>query len=161
MVTCDIPAAVAIERTRFDHPWNKKDFAAALKCELTQCFVAERDENVVGFVVAHKRSRRIEIESICVALDAARQGVGSLMVDRIKAMLGESGHRSITLAVIETNTTAQKFFRKHGFRVTEIRKDYWGPEHEAAYIMVYIYDPEDCSRAIKAVCDTVVPTGAV
>ena len=50
------------------------------------------------------------------------KGYGSLMMQYVLAQLQQEGYKSAVLWVFEANTRARKFYEKHGFQLTEQKK---------------------------------------
>jgi GNAT superfamily N-acetyltransferase len=55
------------------------------------------------------------LESIRVAPEARRSGVGSLLVQRFLSWARESGARQASVTAFAANDTARRFYARHGF----------------------------------------------
>lgn len=60
------------------------------------------------------------IHSLC---DNWSRGYGSIMMEHILADVREAGYQEVVLWVFEKNMRARKFYEKHGFVLTDKRKN--------------------------------------
>lgn len=58
------------------------------------------------------------MDGLCVDSSQRGKGVGTLLLDHIKALAHQRGYQSVRLDVIETNPKAKKLYQKQGFVVT-------------------------------------------
>ena len=99
--------------------------------------VAARDEKVVGFAVLHHIAKPenpfmyerdfLDIDEFCVDEHHRRQGIGTAMMDRIRAFAKEKGFRRVELNMWEFNREALAFYEAAGFH-TFRRYMEWFPE---------------------------------
>jgi ribosomal protein S18 acetylase RimI-like enzyme len=84
-------------------------------------FVAERDDDVVGFVTCGPsrdtgaEDAAGEIYAIYVRPEDVGTGVGRTLLGRAMDALAADGWEEVTLWVLETNTPAHRFYRTAGF----------------------------------------------
>ena len=88
------------------------------------------DYCIKGIVVYDLLYDRIEIEYIIVDDNAKRQGIGSMLLKEIE----KNNINNITLEVRESNNEAINFYKKNGFEIASIRKNYYGDEN--GYLML-------------------------
>jgi RimJ/RimL family protein N-acetyltransferase len=81
--------------------------------------VALRDGAVVGRLDAardlHPAAAHVAEIGIVVARDARRQGVGTALLEAVRAWCREVGIRRLELHVFPDNEASLHFFRGHGF----------------------------------------------
>ena len=99
--------------------------------------VAERNEEVAGFMIYELHKTRIHILSFAVHPDFRRQNVGTAMVEKLVSKLAYQRRNRIVLEVRETNLPAQLFFRKLGFRATGVLKSFYEDTPEDAFLMQF------------------------
>lgn len=88
------------------------------------------DYRIKGIVVYDLLYDRIEIEYIIVDDNYKRQGIGSRLIKELE----KNNINNITLEVRESNNEAINFYKKNGFEIVSIRKNYYGDEN--GYLML-------------------------
>ena len=88
------------------------------------------DDNINGIIVYNLFYDRIEIEYIIVPEEYRKKGIGSKLLSEIE----EQKINNITLEVRESNITAINFYKKNGYKIEAIRKNYYG--NEDGYLMM-------------------------
>jgi [ribosomal protein S18]-alanine N-acetyltransferase len=137
MIRRDMPSVLAIESNSFEFPWTEEEFIRCLRQRDCIGMVAERNEEVVGFMIYELHKTRIHILSFAVHPDCRREGVGSAMTDKLISKLAYQRRNRIVLEVRETNLGAQLFFRQLGFRATGVLKSFYEDTPEDAFMMQY------------------------
>ena len=88
------------------------------------------DKKIKGVLVFQKIYDRVEIEYIIVENEFRNLGIGSKFLNK----LFELNIKNITLEVKESNKTAIKFYKKNGFEIVTIRKNYY--KNEDGFLMI-------------------------
>lgn len=88
------------------------------------------DEGIKGIIVYDLLYERIEIEYIIVQDEYRKQGIGSKLLNEVE----KNSVKNITLEVRESNIAAINFYKKNGFKISTIRKNYYGNEN--GYLML-------------------------
>lgn len=135
MIRRDMPSVLAIEEASFEFPWSEEEFIRCLRQRNCIGMVAERCEEVVGFMVYELHKERLHLLNFAVSPSARRVGVGRKMVDKLLSKLHPDRRNRVMLEVRETNIDAQVFLRSMGFRATSILRDFYEETHEDAYLM--------------------------
>jgi ribosomal-protein-alanine N-acetyltransferase len=127
MIARHVPAVLDIENAAYaSHasPWSSDDFLRCLRNRNCIGMVAEQCGDVVGYMVYGMFDRSIELLNIAVSPNHRLLGIGSQMLAALEYKLVASHKRDkLTLLVREHNVVAQIFFRKHGFRATQVIRD--------------------------------------
>jgi ribosomal-protein-alanine N-acetyltransferase len=132
----DLEAIYAIECASFGDPWAFETFRGLLVHPPARIEVAVGAAGaLLGYAVAWYAADEAEIANIAVAPDARRQGVGTLLLDRILQSAAESGARTVFLEVRESNNEARKRYEARGFEIAGRRKKYYRQPDEDALIM--------------------------
>jgi ribosomal-protein-alanine N-acetyltransferase len=135
----DLPAITAIEKESFIDPWDRCVFLEALAYYPSTCFVAVCDGVVAGFVVGGLEDTGEHIYghlcNIGVGQRYRRRGIGSLLVRRAEHQFALESAAGVQLEVRTSNTAAQQFYRRLGYRQV------FGIEHyyangEDAFVMM-------------------------
>ena len=135
----DIPQIVAVERAAFVDPWDERMLQESLACYPETFFVAKNNGDMAGFVAGGLEDTGEEvyghIMNLAVAPGYRRRGVGQHLIRRLEqeyAVLGASG---IQLEVRITNTGAQEFYRRLGYRAVFQIACYYANEEDALVMM--------------------------
>jgi ribosomal-protein-alanine N-acetyltransferase len=137
MIRRDLPFVLNIENASFEFPWTEDEFIRCLRQRDCIGMVAERNEEVAGFMIYELHKNRIHILSFAVHPDYRRQGIGRSMIDKLASKLAYQRRNRIVLEVRETNLDAQLFFRQLGFRATSVLRSFYEDTPEDAFLMQY------------------------
>ena len=141
MIRRDMPSVLAIEESSFEFPWSEEEFIRCLRQRNCIGMVAERDDEVVGFMIYELHKNRLHLLNFAVDPELRRTEVGRSMIDKLVSKLSMDRRNRIVLEVRETNLDAQLFFRQLGFRAVSVLRDYYEDTTEDAYVMQYRYCP--------------------
>jgi len=137
MIRRDMPSVLGIEGQSFEFPWTEEEFIRCLRQRDCIGMVAERNEEVAGFMIYELHKTRIHILSFAVHPEFRRQSVGSAMIEKLVSKLAYQRRNRIVLEVRETNLAAQLFFRQLGFRATGVLKSFYEDTPEDAFLMQF------------------------
>lgn len=101
-------------------------FRSQVDAEDVILLVADRGGEVVGYaylsVEAHDYEHLLEaavwLNDLWVEERARGSGAADALFDEARRRAAKTGHRTFVLNVAEANTRAQRFFARHGMRVT-------------------------------------------
>ncbi len=93
--------------------------------------VAERDGEVLGFVLGWLVADELEVVDIAVTVDSRRQGLGESLLVELFAHARRMGCRGAFLEVRASNVSAQALYRRMGFEQTGTRLSYYGDGEDA------------------------------
>lgn len=136
----DVDAVVALERGIEGAPhWAEREYRAMVASGedggvRRRLVVAEREGGgLVGFAVGKIVGQDLaEIESVAVAVEGRRSGVGRALCEALVAWFREEGAETVELEVRAGNDGAIALYRRLGFRETGRRKAYYrGPVEDA------------------------------
>lgn len=139
MIRRDMEQVLSIERSAFEFPWSEEDFVSCLRRRNCIGMVAERGEQVLGFMIYELHKTRLHLLNFSVDAEYRRQGVGSQMVEKLVGKLSSQRRTRLSLEVRETNLDAQLFFKGSGFRATSVLRDFYDDSPEDAYLMQYYH----------------------
>jgi ribosomal-protein-alanine N-acetyltransferase len=142
MIRRDLDSVLAIENEAFGrHAWTQEEFLIALRQRNCIGMVAERNEEVVGYMVYELHKTSLELLNFAVRGRSQRLGVGTSMIEKLKAKLCYQRRDSIVLELRERNLEGQLFFRKAGFICTSILHGWYADDEEStAYQMQHSID---------------------
>jgi ribosomal-protein-alanine N-acetyltransferase len=141
MTATDVERVVEIAASLRDAPhWPMAAYLAALNPEGVPgriALVAESSESgvVAGFAVASLVLPEAELETIVVAQEGQRRGVGRRLLVAMTEELRARGVTEVILEVRALNGAAQALYRGQGFAETGRRPGYYADPVEDAVLM--------------------------
>lgn len=141
MTRKDFLEVLSIEARSFEYPWLYDDFVNHLRQRNCISLVAETEENkaIVGFVIYEFHETTIHLLNFAVHPDYRRHKIGTQMIKKLINKLSPQILQRINVEIRETNLSAQLFFRKCGFKATNIFHKYYDNTPEDAYLMQYVH----------------------
>lgn len=79
------------------------------------CFVAVKEGEIVGTILAGNDGRRGYVYHLCVCEKCRKQGIGKMLVDAMLEGMRQEGISKVALVVFAYNDTANSFYEKIGF----------------------------------------------
>jgi len=140
MIRRDLPTVLAIEESSFEFAWSEEEFIRCLRQRNCIGMVAELGDQVVGFMIYELHQNRIHLLNFAVCPMMRKKQIGTAMVDKLIGKLSDDRRNRILLEVRETNLDAQLFFRKLGFRVISLLRDFYDDTPEDAYLFQYRFE---------------------
>ena len=101
--------------------------------EFSKCLVIEKDFKVVGFIIYDVIYERAEIVDVIIAPAYRKMGYGIKLVTCAIEDINNYSCKNITLEVNCKNKAAISLYRKVGFKIEAVRKNYY--KKEDAYLM--------------------------
>ncbi len=135
LTDADLPRVMDIERASFSVPWQRSTFVGLLSRADTDLIAAERDGKLVGYAVCWTTVDEAELGNVAVAPEARRCRVGETLVMAVVEQVRRRGARACFLEVRESNTAAQRLYRRCGFETVGRRPRYYSRPVEDALIM--------------------------
>jgi ribosomal-protein-alanine N-acetyltransferase len=93
----------------------------------------EREDVLLGFLVAHHIASEWELENIVVSFTERRKGIGGRLMGALMDAAGQSAS-AVFLEVRESNHPARRFYQKTGFHQSGVRKSYYRDPPEDAIL---------------------------
>ena len=135
----DAKEIFAIEMECFSVPWSLDSIEAELVNEDKKLYYVIEDTNgVVGYAGAWLVYDEGQITNIAIRPSARRQGFGAKLTSALIEECFKRGMHEIFLEVRISNLSALSLYRKLGFTVKGMRKNYYSEPKEDAYIMSLI-----------------------
>ena len=147
MIRRDMPEVLQTEQESFEYSWTEEDFLRCLRQRNCIGMVAEQGEKVVGFMIYELHKSKLHILNFAVLPAYRRAGVGGQMAAKLISKLSSHRRTRITLAVRETNLSAQLFFRAQGFRATRVLRAFYEDSGEDAFLMQYSFASDTADDA--------------
>jgi ribosomal-protein-alanine N-acetyltransferase len=152
----DLAAVLALDQATEEAPhWSQTDYQALLAktsdSPLRRAgFVASSGDDLLGFAAARLLldgiENRCELESIVVARNSRRSGVGSQLLQAAIAWARRQGAHRLQLEVRAGNGPAISFYERAGMRREGLRPQYYAAPVEDALLMGM---PLEASTGVK------------
>lgn len=131
----DIDGVFEVEKNCFEDYWSKDSFKKELSNNLAKYLVAKVDGKVAGYVGIWFVVDEGHITNVAVHEDYRGQKIGDQLIKELVQVCKDNKIVSMTLEVRTSNTVAQNLYRKYGFKMAGIRKEYYNNNKEDAIIM--------------------------
>ena len=131
----DIPRVLEIEHESISPPWTHGGLLSEVYREDSFFALLVCDEKVSGYIALRCMEDEGELLKIAVAIEARRRGIADELMKAALSYAGKNGISSIYLEVRKSNEAAVSLYRKHGFKQTGLRKNYYTEPIEDALIM--------------------------
>ena len=135
MTIDDVDEVYIVEEDCFVDPWSKDSIRKELKNNLARYLVAQLDNKIVGYVGVWFVVDEGHITNVAVHSDYRGKKIGDRLVKEMVELCKENNLVAMTLEVRASNTVAQNLYRKYGFKMGGIRKEYYSDNKEDAIIM--------------------------
>lgn len=131
----DIDGVYEVEKSCFSDPWSKESFKKEIQNNLAKYLVAEVENKVVGYVGAWFIVDEAHITNVAVSPQYRGQKIGDKIIKSFIDECVKNEMQAMTLEVRVSNTVAQSLYKKYGFKLGGIRKEYYSDNKEDALIM--------------------------
>ena len=133
----DLAGIEEIERASYPTPWSRSMFASELSKPSSLCLGAFDAETgrLVGYLVISRYVDAWHVMNVAVSPDRRREGIASLLINRLFDLTSGRGRRGYTLEVRVSNAGAIKLYERLGFRARGVRRGYYTDNREDALIM--------------------------
>ena len=135
----DLDAIDALEHVTFpSDAWSRELIAAELTGVHGHYLVAaDETDAVLGYagLLAPRGSGQADVQTIAVASDARRQGIGAALLDALLAEAALRGAAEVFLEVRADNPGAEALYLSRGFARIAVRPAYYQPDGVDAVVM--------------------------
>ncbi|MGA8475050.1 MAG: ribosomal protein S18-alanine N-acetyltransferase [Candidatus Cybelea sp.] len=136
MTPSDVAAVTRIERASFSTIWPADAFYNELSTnKLAHYFVGRFNDNIVAYGGIWVILEDSHITTLAVDPGHRGRRFGEVLLLRLIDEAIERGSAWLTLEVRESNTVAQRLYRKYGFTTVTMRTGYYSDDNESALIM--------------------------
>ena len=136
MLEEDIPAIMGIERSSFTTPWSEISFLGEVYKKNAFSNVALFEGDIIGYICVNYLLHESHILNLAVHELFRRRGVATILMNDTLKALKRKGCVFMYLEVRASNTGAQIFYERFGFKVESIRKKYYTNPDEDALLMM-------------------------
>lgn len=120
--------------------------------EITAAIIATMDKKPVGFAMIGDISNRWNLphisELLAIAVEPEKQGrgIGEILISEIERKALERNIKRIFLHTAVNNLSARKLFTKNGYRIWEIKRDFYPKGQDAMMMSKEIWKSPSKSR---------------
>jgi ribosomal protein S18 acetylase RimI-like enzyme len=84
------------------------------------------DGTTIGVtLIIPESAEKVEIKNLAVAADCQGQGYGRAIIDQLCAIYRGKGFKTLAVGTANSSISNLAFYQKAGFRMTEIRRDFF------------------------------------
>ena len=133
----DLSSIETIEQLSYPTPWSRSMFASELSKPSSLCLGAHDTETgqLVGYLVISRYVDAWHVMNVAVSPERRRQGIASMLMNRLFDLTSGRSRRGYTLEVRVSNDGAIKLYERAGFKPRGIRRGYYTDNREDALIM--------------------------
>lgn len=128
-----------VEQECFNLPWSLNQCAQALKQQNFQAWGFWQNLQLLAYISFYHFSPELEILNFAVIPSRRRQGLGQKLLNLLLQASAKMDIEKIVLEVRETNLPAINLYKKSGFLLEGIRKNYYPDTGERA--LIYVWRP--------------------
>ena len=134
-----LPQVERLEQRCFSVPWTEAQLRAQLPDDRHVFLVAERGDEVLGYVGLMHVLDEGYISNVAVSPDCRRQGIGAALIAELTRRAGRLELAFLTLEARASNAPAIRLYEKMGFRQVGRRKRYYQrPEEDAGLMTLFL-----------------------
>ncbi|MEP6918936.1 MAG: ribosomal protein S18-alanine N-acetyltransferase [Acidobacteriota bacterium] len=133
----ELDQVVSIEAASFTNPWTREILQRELLYEeVARVYVVRAaDRTIVAFCACWFIVDELHINTLAVDAAHRRRGIATKLVDFVLGQGRASGMQRATLDVRRSNEAALRMYRRLGFVVTAVRKNYYTRPEEDGLIL--------------------------
>lgn len=135
MTSEDVEAVYALSEACFSEHWSLESIQKEISNPVASYFVAEIDEEIVGYGGLWHVLDEGDIINIAVNSQYRRRGIGQAILKRLFEEAHEKALVILHLEVRQSNEAAIKLYQQNGFKEIAVRKGYYHHPLEDALIM--------------------------
>jgi len=128
-----------IEKLIFGTAWNSEIIQEKIKNKKFKYWIYEVENSIKGYLGIQFLEEEIEILGIGVNQGSRRKNIATELMDELIEYFEKSEYKKIILEVRESNTVAQRLYKKYGFKQISKRKKYYVDEDAKVYQREKIY----------------------
>ena len=155
----DLESILNIEKSVFPlfQQSSRRTLLLSLRSNFQQVWVADcatkGDKEVCGALILYAYKRTLRIYSIATSKNYQGKGIGDALLKHAESIAGDSGFERISLEAEAANKKLIDWYRKRGFEVVELSRDYYDDGIDA-YKMVKFVSVNTSASRIKNIIVT-------
>ncbi|MEN6378649.1 MAG: ribosomal protein S18-alanine N-acetyltransferase [Methanofastidiosum sp.] len=121
----DIHTVIELEYQNFDYPYPPETINFLYESHRDTFLVAEKDGDVIGFVIGMVQKREGHVLVIAIRDDYKKKGIGTFLMKKLIDVYKKKGITRLKLEVRVSNVAALSMYRNLGFKITNRLKHYY------------------------------------
>lgn len=138
MEECHLDAVAQLEKECFSVPWSRDAFGEAVRSGDYEYVAALSEEGPVGYAGMQVVPDEAEVTNIAVKEAFRGLGIGERLMEALETICRRRGVRYLHLEVRESNEPARNLYKRRGFEIDGIRKNFYQKPQENAVLMTKI-----------------------
>ena len=135
MFESDLLEILEIEKRVFQDAWERQMFYQEIYEGESKVLINEYTGRIVGYICGLKIIDEYLINNFAIDIPFRRRGLGEFFLSKLISQQIKSGVFNFFLEVRKGNIPAINLYKKMGFKVLRIRKDYYKNPIEDAFEM--------------------------
>lgn len=135
----DIPELLRIENMCFLEPWSENTFKSTIENENTYFVCARYESKVVGYIGMYWALDEGYIYNLAVDENFRGLKIATNLINELFKYSKSIGLRFLSLEVRRSNEIAKCLYKKLGFELLGLRKNFYTSPIEDAIIMTYYF----------------------
>lgn len=136
----DIDAILPIEGHSFQRPWERRSFLSELGLPGSENLAVRHSDpvghkRIVAYIFFRRVADEMHILKIAVAPEWRCRGIATVLMEKSLELAVTKGCRAAYLEMRPANDAALKLYRKLGFHMIGMRKNYYPETGEDALVM--------------------------
>lgn len=132
----DLKKILEMEKQFFSIPWTYDLFFSELtRNRYARYFVLEKNREIIGYLGFWHKGASFHITNIAITEKYRRKGYGRKLLKFIEKIAATPTIKKISLEVRRSNCIAQDMYKKYGYKVIRVLKNYYQEEKEDALVM--------------------------
>ncbi|MDD5014862.1 MAG: ribosomal protein S18-alanine N-acetyltransferase [Atribacterota bacterium] len=132
----DLKKVLEIEKKSFLVPWTYDMFFNELtQNRYAKYFILKENNEVIGYLGLWQKRTSFHITNIAIAEKFRRRGYGENFLKFVEKIAAIYRIKKISLEVRRSNYIAQNMYRKYGYKMMRVLKNYYQEEREDALVM--------------------------
>jgi ribosomal-protein-alanine N-acetyltransferase len=132
----DVGELLVLEQAQFPEPWTRGMLLDEILNTKTRRYtVAVEDKLIIGYLGVMFVLDELHVNTIGTLPGHEGRGIASSLMDDAWRDAQERGIKRATLEVATSNTRAQKFYYRYGFKPVGVRKNYYERTSEDALVL--------------------------
>ena len=131
----DVERVAEMEKESYSEPWSRNAFNDAVNGDFHKIYCLRKDGGIIGYIGFTPVQIEAEVTNVTIDKKLRGNGYGSLLLENALQKMKEEGVVNVYLEVRVSNEAAIGLYKKHGFELLGIRRNFYRFPDEDAYVM--------------------------
>ncbi len=130
--------------------WDGEHWQNILNSRFYKVFVAEVNGEIAGFMVVYVGITEVHLMKIFVRRVFRGKGIGHKFMDKLMAVVKDTGKHMVFLEVDVANIEAIYLYKQYGFKILKVMPNFYGSGQDAYLMMYEVGRDEEVGKIIVA-----------